>query len=124
MKKNPLVFALLSGVFFGLGVVVILGIYLLVHAVGPGVVQNPTFGPQDDDVDLTGLCPPGQTYSLCTQLIDTDGSGGTDCTNQSGATNYLQVQHNDSYLSGGVVYLRAWWTCTKFPFKQKIVYIV
>jgi len=56
-----------SGVGFGVGLVVILGLYFLVQAVAPGTVKNPTFGPTDDDVSL----------AKATMVVDTLATWGT-----------------------------------------------
>lgn len=41
----------ISLLFAGFGVIVGLSLVILVRAVAPGTVSNPTFSPQDDDVE-------------------------------------------------------------------------
>ncbi len=46
--------SLLRGVIFGLGFSIAIFSVLVVHAVNPGVVKNPTFTASADDVVVTG----------------------------------------------------------------------
>lgn len=57
----------MSGIFFGIGVLAVLGGYFFVKAVAPGAVTNPTFGPTDDDVSL----------AKATMVVDTLASWGS-----------------------------------------------
>lgn len=67
-----------GGVGFGIGLSIVVGMALVVIAVAPGVVTNPTFGPTDDDVSAdflsgplqvsTELCPVGATFTSCTAI--------------------------------------------------------
>jgi len=41
-----------GGLSFIFGIVVVFGLYFLVQAVAPGAIDNPFFGPFEDDVDI------------------------------------------------------------------------
>lgn len=57
MKKKSILHyfqkKIIGGFGIGIGLVIAFGIYVLVQAVVPGTVQNPTFGPQQNDVEFT-----------------------------------------------------------------------
>ena len=47
---------MLGGFIFGASATLVFGVMIWVQAVSPGAIQNPTFGPNDDDVKLLIAC--------------------------------------------------------------------
>jgi len=66
---------IIGGFGIGAGIVLAFGIFLLVQAVAPGIVTNPTFGPTDDDVKANFISSPF-TVVTCTMPV---GGAETSC---------------------------------------------
>ena len=118
MRRN-LITKITGGMLFGTGIIAIFGIYFLVRAVAPGVVQNPTFGPLGDDVQLqfklecvtglnagggTSIYPSslGNTYPF-SQVFTASGVSTLTCINGwalTGCASQSTSGDNDDSMSG------------------------
>lgn len=87
----------IGGITIGIGIVLVLGVFIWVQAVDPGVVTNPTFGPQDDDVNFATevypqkICSIWVPFSWRDNMVVGDGWTAADCNSwraAMGGTNY------------------------------------
>jgi hypothetical protein len=102
---------LVGGLVFGFGILLIFGVFFLAKAVAPGTVTNPVFGPNDDNVSISGGWDPATCYwgpSQCGPM--TCGSGEVMVGMESQLNENCGGGGNDRDYSSHVLY------CCKLSF--------